>query len=171
MKARIPHLLVLLLILAACGGQPTDNAPTPDTSPAATAQPAATSPDGTFTVTLSGLTDAQFAGTGLYACDEAAEVLSSGTAGTGNALSFVLPPSISAGEYALAAEDTTLFALLTAVDVPPVVQQSGTLILDSAPDAADDPVAGRFDLTFATEAGEVLQAVGVFDFTATSACG
>ncbi len=155
-------LVVFLLAgLAACGSDP---APTPTN-----AAPAQAGGD-LFSVTITGAVDAQFAGPGLYACDDTAEILGSGTSGSGNALSFVLPPGTSPGEYTLTAERDPVLALLTVAGATAPQQQSGVLRLDAVPAAAGDPVRGSFDVTYQTESGDTLSAVGTFDFAAASAC-
>lgn len=177
MRHMIP---TLILLLAACAPEAQQTLPT---AAPTSAQPPTQEqlpddedelqlgePGGLFSVTVTGDVETTFAGEGDYDCDDGSEILSSGTAGSGNLLRFVLPTRITAGEYTIGAEDSTVTADFVLLGNSYSTNTFGVLTLDDAPTALGEPVSGSFDMNFTNPDGDSVNAVGTFDLLATAVC-
>lgn len=177
MRTIIP---VLLVLLAACAPEVQQTLPTaaPTVAQPPTQEQLAPTADlqlgeaggGLFSVTVAGDIDTTFAGEGDYACVDGAEVLSSGTAGSGNSLVFTLPTRIPPGEYTIGTDDSDVTADFVLFGGSYSTEAFGVLTLSAAPTAAGEPVSGSFDMNFANPDGDAVNAVGTFDLLAAGVC-
>lgn len=193
---RLAALLTCGVVLAACAPSadntlPTiaPSAPTITIAPVADPEPPTFEPiadpeppvqsdapmgeaGGLFSVTVTGVVEENFAGSGAYSCDEGLNLLSTNTGGTGDSLLFELPPDITAGEYTLGDGGNdggiTVFFLLNGLEYNS--DTFGVVTLDAVPNAPGTPVSGSYDINVTSEGSVVLNATGTFDLLAEDVC-
>lgn len=169
MKRMITLFTILTLaVLTACT---TEDYTTSDTIPEANT--IANNAEDGFTATIEGFVTEDIATSGEFSCESEARgedvlVLSAWQEAEINNVVFMLPTSISAGEYDLT-DDSEVMVLYYGDNL--VTEEfsqnvSGTLTLDEIATAVNAPIIGSFEFTAENSDGDMVSVAGEFDFRA-----
>jgi hypothetical protein len=179
---RLSGILMLMLVLAACGGNGGNNTDTPNTTAATdtvadtTTQndPSTGSDNVGFTATITGATEATVSGRGYFQCDD----IDDGELTLGAAFSMsdnvliMFPAGVEPGTYDLET-DTGMpgefSAMYVGEDMMTATYEdnvSGTLTLEEIARASGETVRGNFQFTVSSSEGETVDVTGEFDFAA-----
>jgi hypothetical protein len=171
----ITSLLILMMaVLAACGGDNGGEASdtdttndTPDTSSETT--------DAGFTATVSGNVETEITGPGYFLCDEVGfgELTIGATGSLSDNILLIVPIDATAGSsYDIVSErmgEEQAVGNYVGDDLQTAYyddEASGTITLDAVASQAGERVAGNFEFSANNQGGDTVTVSGTFDFEA-----